>query len=239
MLQLSIKKKSCIIFKILNYHRFVCVSIHVAIIISIFIFFSTIPNYSNISSWISLLVSLLKVTQLDGHDKKLQRKISKRNKCWFYYSTCDNLSDSFLLHQWASILAQNEISVLRRSWASYDWLTSPAVPTNRAKWKEKWSLKLWGTGPWRTQSLNCILQIYTLPSLLHSFHFWKQCYFLIWQFKNSSKESSYVVQEFTFQGKKRKQSNPLPKPKLKPNIKTQLQNMTNTKHAKDIMVSTF
>lgn len=131
-----------------------------------------------------------------------KRKISKRNKCWFHFSTCENLSDSFLLHQWASILVQNENSVFRRSWGSQDWLTSPAVPINRAEWKEKWSLKLWGTGPWRTQSLNCILQMYTFPSLLHSFNFWKRCYFLIQQFKNSSEESSYVVQEFTFQGKK-------------------------------------
>lgn len=172
-----------------------------------------LPNYLNRATYLAeFLLSLFwRRNSWMAMIRSYKGKASKRNKCWFYYSTCDNLSDSFLLHQWASILVQNEGSVLRRSWASQDWLTSPAVPTNRAEEKKKWSLKLWGTSPWRTQTLNCILQIYTFPSLINSFHFWKQCYFLIWQFKNSSEWSSYVVQEFTFQGKKKKrQSNPLP-----------------------------
>jgi len=86
--------------------------------------------------------------------------------------------------------------------SSQGWLTSPPVLVTTAQWKQTWSLELWGTGPWRTQSLNCIVQTYTFLSLLFLLHLWKWRYFFIQQFKNSSEVSSYVVQQFIFKRKK-------------------------------------
>lgn len=76
-------------------------------------------------------------------------KISIRSRSCFYYSTCYNVSDSYLSHQWTIACILYKSFILRSSWTSQGWLTSPPMLAATAEWQENWSLRLWGTCPWR------------------------------------------------------------------------------------------